>query len=138
MTKRREFIKTTVAGAAAITLGGMGLSPKSYSQVIGSNDRINLAVVGLRSRGRDHISSWCALKDNRNVRIRTICDVDEQFFASSAKMVLDRSGETVATEWDMRKVFEDKKIDAVSFGLPNHWHALKCNMGMPGRETCVC
>ena len=124
MTKRREFIKTTVAGAAAITLGGIGLSPKSYSQVVGSNDRINLAVVGLRSRGRDHINSWCALKDNRNVRIRTICDADEQFFAPTAKLVQDRSGENVITEWDMRKVFDDKEVDAVSFGLPNHWHAL--------------
>jgi len=124
MTKRREFIKTTVAGAAAITLGGIGLSPKSYSQVVGSNDRINLAVVGLRSRGRDHINSWCALKDNRNVRIRTISDADEQFFAPTAKLVQDRSGENVITEWDMRKVFDDKEVDAVSFGLPNHWHAL--------------
>ncbi len=85
MTKRRDFIKTTTAGAAGIAIGGFGFSSKSYAQIVGSNDRINLAVVGLRSRGRDHINSWCALKDNRNVRIKTICDVDEQFFASDRK-----------------------------------------------------
>ena len=124
MTNRRNFIKTTALGAAGFTIGGMGLSPKAYSSVIGSNDRINMAVVGVRSRGRDHINSWSVLKDNRNVRIRTICDADEQFFGPAAKLVQDKSGETPLTEWDMRKVFDDKDIDAVSFGLPNHWHAL--------------
>jgi predicted dehydrogenase len=124
MTNRRDFIKKSAIGAAGITIGGLGLSPRSYSQVVGSNDRINLAVVGLRSRGRDHINSWCALKDNRNVRIKTICDVDEQFYPQAAKLILDKSGEKAVTAWDMRKVFEDKDIDAVSFGGPNHWHAL--------------
>jgi hypothetical protein len=117
MTKRREFIKTTVAGAAAITLGGLGLSPKSYSQVVGSNDRINLAVVGLRSRGRDHINSWCALKDNRKVRIKTICDVDEQFYAQAAKLILDKSGEKAVTEWDMRKVMLSHS-ECLTTGMP--------------------
>ena len=124
MTNRRNFIKTTALGAAGFTIGGMGLSPKAYSSVMGSNDRINMAVVGVRSRGRDHINSWSVLKDNRNVRIRTICDADEQFFGPAVKLVQDKSGETPLTEWDMRKVFDDKDIDAVSFGLPNHWHAL--------------
>ena len=124
MTKRRDFIKTTVAGAAGITFGGLGLSPKTYASVIGSNDRINLAVVGLRSRGKDHLSSWGSLKDSRNIRVKTICDVDEQFFAPAAKVVQEISGDTVIAEWDMQKVFDDKEIDAVSFALPNHWHAL--------------
>ncbi|MFZ0280742.1 MAG: twin-arginine translocation signal domain-containing protein, partial [Bacteroidales bacterium] len=107
MTKRRDFIKTSVVGAAGITIGGLGMSSKSYASIQGANDRITLAVAGHRSRGRDHINSWCALKDNRNVRIKTICDVDEQFFAPTAKLILDKSGEKVNTEWDMRKVFDD-------------------------------
>jgi len=124
MTNRRNFIKTTAIGTAGIAIGSLSLSPKSYASVVGSNDRINLAVVGLRSRGRDHISSWCAIKDSHNVRVKTICDVDEQFHGQTAKLVLEKSGENVISEWDMRKVFDDKDIDAVSFGLPNHWHAL--------------
>ena len=86
MTKRREFIRKTIIGTAGLTIGGIGLSTKSYSSVIGSNDRINLAVVGLRSRGKDHLSSWCSLKDSQNVRLKTICDVDEQFFAALLKL----------------------------------------------------
>jgi predicted dehydrogenase len=124
MTKRREFIKKSVAGTAGIAIGGLGFSARSYNSIIRSNDRITMAVVGLRSRGKDHIDSWCALKDNRNVRIKTICDVDEQFFPERAKLILDKTGEKVVTQWDMRKVFDDKEIDAVSMATPNHWHAL--------------
>ncbi|MGB8492376.1 MAG: Gfo/Idh/MocA family oxidoreductase [Bacteroidales bacterium] len=124
MTKRREFIRTSLIGTAGLTIGGMGLSSKTYASIIGANDRVNMAVVGVRGRGNDHLRTWCALKDNRNVRVKTICDADEQFLAPRAKMVLDRTGDKVVTEWDMRRVFADKEIDAVSFGLPNHWHAL--------------
>jgi len=124
MTKRRDFIKKSVLGTAGITIGGMGFSSKSYASIIGSNERINMAVVGIRGQGSGHIDKWCALKDNRNVRLKTICDVDEQFFAERSKTVLDKTGEKPLTEWDMRKVFDDKEIDAVSFATPNHWHAL--------------
>lgn len=67
MTKRRDFIKKGLLGTAGITLGGIGLSPKTYSSIIGANDRINIAVIGIGGRGRDHINNLCALKDNRNV-----------------------------------------------------------------------
>ncbi|MBA7526375.1 Inositol 2-dehydrogenase/D-chiro-inositol 3-dehydrogenase [subsurface metagenome] len=124
MTKRRDFIKKSVLGTAGLTVGGMGFSSKSYASIIGSNERINIAVVGIRGQGRGHIDKWCALKDNRNVRLKTICDVDEQFFSERSKTVFDKTGEKPLTEWDMRKVFDDKEIDAVSFATPNHWHAL--------------
>ena len=124
MTKRREFIKTGILGTAGLTIGGMGLSARSYASVIGSNDRINLAVIGIRGQGGTHIDSWCALTENRNVRLKTLCDVDEQYFADKSKIVLDKTGVKPVTEWDMHKVLEDKEIHAVSFAVPNHWHAL--------------
>src|SRR5690606_30971205 len=124
MTKRRDFIKKSTLGAAGITIGAMGFSPKSYASIIGSNERLNLAVVGIRGRGLGHINSYCSLKDSKNVRIRTICDVDEQFFDERSNLIFDKTGEKPLTEWDMRKVLDDKDIDAVSFATPNHWHAL--------------
>ena len=124
MTKRRDFIKKSVLGTAGLAIGGMGFNSKSYASIIGSNERINLAVIGIRGQGRGHINKWCTLKDNRNVRLKTICDVDEQFFSERSKIVLDETGVKPLTEWDMRKVFDDKEIDAVSFATPNHWHAL--------------
>jgi len=124
MTKRRDFIKKSAIGATGIALGGMGFGAKSYASIIGANERVNLAVIGIRNQGSVHIDNWCNLQKSHNVRIKTLCDTDELLFASRSKMVFDKIGEKPLTEWDMKKVFEDKDIDAVSIVTPNHWHAL--------------
>lgn len=124
MTKRREFIKKSIMGTAGIAIGGMGLSAKSYASIMGSNERINIAVIGIRGQGKTHIDRWCNLKTSRNIVLKTLCDTDEENFATQAQTVLDKTGTKVVTQWDMRKVFDDKEIDAVSFAVPNHWHAL--------------
>jgi ornithine cyclodeaminase/alanine dehydrogenase-like protein (mu-crystallin family) len=82
MTQRRDFIKKTVIETTGIAMGGVGFSAKSYASIIGANDRINLAIIGIRNQGRLHINAWCDLKDNHNVRIKTLCDTDEQLFDS--------------------------------------------------------
>jgi predicted dehydrogenase len=124
MTKRRDFIKTGVLGTAGIAIGGMGFSARSYSSIAGANERINLAVIGIRGQGGGHINTWLSLKENRNVFLKTICDTDEQFFAERSKPILEKNGVKPVTEWDMQKVFADKEIHAVSIATPNHWHAL--------------
>ncbi|HKG68051.1 MAG TPA: Gfo/Idh/MocA family oxidoreductase [Segetibacter sp.] len=124
MEKRRDFIKKGLMGTAGIAIGGMGFSAKSYASIPGANDRLNIGVVGIRGRGISHIEAYCELKNSHNVRLKTLCDTDEQFFAPRSKMVVDKGGEKPLTEWDMQKVLDDKEIDAVSFATPNHWHAL--------------
>ncbi|MEJ7768590.1 MAG: Gfo/Idh/MocA family oxidoreductase [Chitinophagaceae bacterium] len=124
MTKRRGFIKNSMMGAAGVAIGGMGFSAKSYRAIPGANDRITVGVIGIRNQGSVHIDSWCKLKDSHNVRIKTLCDTDEQLFESRSKTVFDRTGMKPLTEWDLHKVFNDKDIDAVSIVTPNHWHAL--------------
>ncbi|NMC41382.1 MAG: Gfo/Idh/MocA family oxidoreductase [Bacteroidales bacterium] len=124
MTKRRDFIKTSVIGTAGIAIGGVGFSRNSYNSVIGANDRITVAVIGIRGQGGTHINSFLGMKDSKNVRLKTICDVDESTWDQRIKTIVSRAGETPKTEWDMRRVFEDKEIDAVSFATPNFWHAL--------------
>lgn len=124
MTQRRDFIKKSLIGGAGLAIGGMGFSAKSYGSILGANDRINVAVIGIRGRGVSHIDAWCELKESHNVRLKTLCDTDEQFFDPRSKTVLDKTGIKPTTEWDMRKVLDDKEIDIVSFATPNHWHAL--------------
>jgi len=121
MTKRRTFIKQSVMGAAGVAIG---LNAKSYASIMGANDRVNLAVIGIRNQGSVHIDSYCKLKDTHNVRIKTLCDTDEALFASRLKIVMDKTGSKPGTEWDLEKVLDDKEIDAVSIVTPNHWHAL--------------
>jgi predicted dehydrogenase len=124
MSKRREFIKTGLLGTAGVAIGGMNLNARTYRSIVGANERINVAVVGIRGQGTAHIHNWCDIKDSQNVRLKTLCDTDEQYYPEKSKIVIDKTGVTPVTEWDMRKVFDDKEIDAVSFAIPNHWHAL--------------
>ena len=65
MTKRREFIKKSALGSAGIAIGGMGFASKSYASIIGANERINVAVIGIRNQGSVHINTWCSLKDKQ-------------------------------------------------------------------------
>lgn len=124
MTKRRDFIKTGVLGTAGIAIGGIGLSAKSYNSVIGANDRINLALIGIRNQGAVHIGNWSSIKDSHNVVLKTLCDADERLFDSRLKLAVEKGSAKPKTEWDLRKVFDDKDIHAVSIVVPNHWHAL--------------
>ena len=124
MTKRRDFIKNSIIGTTGLAIGGMGFSSKSYAAIIGANERIKVAVIGIRNQGTVHINSWCGLKDSHNVQVKTLCDTDEQLFDPGSKIVFQKTGVKPMTEWDMRKVFDDKEVDAVSIVTPNHWHAL--------------
>ncbi len=124
MTGRRDFIKAGALGTAGLVIGGKGFSAASYGSIKGANDRINIAVIGIRNQGSVHIDNWCSLRSSHNVNLKTICDTDELLFGSRIKMVTDKTGVKPLTEWDLRKVLDDKEIHAVSIATPNHWHAL--------------
>lgn len=123
-TNRRDFIKQGMIGTAGVSIGGMGFTAKSYAAVKGANERINVAVVGIRNQGTVHLNGWCGLKDSHNVQVRALCDTDEQLFEPGVKIVEQKTGVKPATHWDLRPILEDKEIDAVSIVTPNHWHAL--------------
>ncbi|MCK5853459.1 Gfo/Idh/MocA family oxidoreductase [bacterium] len=117
---RREFMKQGSLGLAA---GGalLSTSAKSYARIIGSNEIINIAVVGIRGQGGSHIGAYAKMK---NVRIKYLVDIDENQFSHRVKQVENIAGYRPSTEWDMRKALDDKELDAVSIANPNHWHAL--------------
>jgi len=132
MTTRRDFIKKSALSAAGIMVGGVGFGARSYANILGSNDRINISVIGLGKRqpdgwgamGAKYVDIICKLKKQCNIQITSLCDVDEELFARSNKSVLDTTGITPKNEWDMRRVLEDKEVDVAFFSTPNHWHAL--------------
>ena len=123
-SSRRQFVKQSLVGSAGLALGTFGMSARSYAAIQGANDRINLAVIGLRNQGTVHLNAFAGLKASHNVQIRTVCDVDERLFGPALKLVSAKAGDTPTTQWDLRKVYDDKGIDAVSIVVPNHWHAL--------------
>lgn len=93
------------------------------SSANGANNRVRAAVIGVKGRGGEHIQGFSRLKDN-NVELAALCDVDENVLNQRLDQVEKRTGKKPQAFTDMRKVFDDKSIDVVSFATPNFWHAL--------------
>ena len=124
MENRRTFIRKSALGTAGVTVGLTAMSAKSYASILGANDRINLAIIGVRSRGLAHVRSFSSMYDD-GVVIKTICDADTAFFEEAVQLAAEnQAGRKPETEQDLRRVFDDKSIDAVTMATPNHWHAL--------------
>src|SRR6185503_13188088 len=132
---RRDF-NARLGAAAAGVAGSELLAPFAYAgphvngRVLGANDRVVMAQIGIHSQGNSLKRGFAQLK---NVEIKTLCDVDENLFASRAndKTVLDKvPAFKPGFQQDMRRVYEDKDIDAVAIAIPNHWHALASIWGV--------
>jgi len=112
---RRAFLKAGAVAAAGVA------SAVSAKKVLGANDRIRIAVVGVRGRGWDHVKEYRPIP---GVEIAYFCDVDENVLrkrlADAEKMDIPKP----QTYVDVRKLLENKNVDAVSIATPNHWHSL--------------
>ena len=115
---RRNFIKKT-------SLGTIGLTSSSSNffigkNILGANDRINCAVVGVRSRGKAHAA---AINSQNNSKIIFNCDVDDIIIEDHNKWCKKNIGYVPKIEKDFRKLIENKNLDAVFIATPEHWHA---------------
>jgi len=118
MATRRDFLDVLAVSAATLAVGA---TAKSYSRILGSNDRLNFAVIGLNGRAYAHLS---ALKANRSAaRISHVCDVDDKILRKFADRAQQEMGEVPATDKDFRRILEQKDVDAISVAAPDHWHA---------------
>jgi predicted dehydrogenase len=118
MVTRREFLDALATSAAAFAVG---TTAKSYAQILGSNERVNFAVIGLNGRAYAHLAS---LKANKSAaRITHVCDVDGNILSKFADSAQKEMGEAAVSEKDFRKVLELKDVDAVTIATPDHWHA---------------
>jgi predicted dehydrogenase len=124
---RRAFLGRSLAAAgvgAGFAIGGT----KSSGRIIGANDTVRIAVAGLNGRGSSHVSEFAAMP---GVEIVCLVDPDSRTYAgrlrqveSTRKRAGKSGGQAPATEKDVRRVLEDKAVDAISIATPNHWHAL--------------
>jgi predicted dehydrogenase len=122
---RRSFMSQSTRGATGLMAAGSVLHLGS-SKVLGANDRVNMAVIGVRSRGNEHINEWLKMP---GVQVKSICDIDANFLPERAKMIKEKQGVEPKTETDIRRILEDKEIDAISIATPDHWHALAAIWG---------
>jgi hypothetical protein len=114
MTRRTFLTGTLAAGTAAL------LSPRS--RVLGANDDIRVAVIGFNGKGQTHIDMLRAIK---GVRVVALCDADKNVIDRTVKRLeADKFPGKLETYQDIRKLLENKDIDAITTATPNHWHSL--------------
>jgi len=102
--------RTFLLGAGLVSMGARA-----------ANDTVGIGVIGLGGRGRDHLKYYSELP---GARVVAICDVSQAQTERAAQIVAKLGGSQPHVHQDLRKLFEDKDVDAVSIATPNHWHAL--------------
>jgi predicted dehydrogenase len=98
----------------------MTLAMTDQASRAAANDVLTVAVIGPGGMGTSHTNLLAARKD---VRVKYVCDVDQQRLAKAAEAVRSTSGKAPEQVGDMRKVFDDEEVDAVFIATPDHWHA---------------
>ena len=118
---RRCFLHSASAAAAGSSVLLCGT--KASGRVLGANDKIRVAVVGVNGRGTAHIEELLKLPD---AEIAYLVDPDQSVLARRLKDVETKSKGLQKPRGvaDLRRVLEDKNVDAISVATPNHWHAL--------------
>src|SRR5262245_35199224 len=124
MLDRRSFIShSALISAAMAALRGTPLCAEDPKPAKRSSlgDTLRVAGIGTGGRGGSHLG---AFNGNHGCDILTVCDADKSRAGSASKGVGKKSGHDPVVVQDMRKIFDDKSIDIVTFATPNHWHAL--------------
>ena len=98
------------------------LGTTALSAVASPNDTVRIACVGLNGRGKSHMQAFTSLP---NVDLVALCDVDDAVMAKASKFVTEKRGKAPVAYSDLRKLLEDKSIDAISIATPNHLHTMQ-------------
>ena len=125
---RRTFLKNTIKGTAAISIGGMlpSFTAASYSRIVGSNERLNVAMMGVNSRGLALAKAFAAQK---NALVISVSDVDTRAADKCIQEVQKISNNKAIAIPDFRKALEQKDADILAIAAPDHWHAPAAILG---------
>jgi predicted dehydrogenase len=119
---RRQFIKKSTAATLGFSaLGSMAFSAKSYGNIIGANERLNVAIAGLGRRLGAYYEP-IGLKSS-NVNLMYLCDAMESQMPKAAKNFAKHIDYTPKLEQNVMKVMDDKEVDIMIIATPDHWHA---------------
>ncbi len=130
-SSRRDFLKT---GAGLAAFGGISFITNP-ERVFGANDRVRVAVCGIRGQGFSHIRRYAKLP---NVEVALVCDADENIIAKRLVHMEKMGLPKPAVQVDYRKCMEDKSVDAVSIATPNHWHSLMAIWALQAGKDVYC
>jgi predicted dehydrogenase len=129
---RRSFLKSTGSVAAAAVAAPLVKTAWSNTS---PNETIRIAVIGLNGRGQTHYREWSKIQ---NVEVAYLVDVDETLIQRHVSAMEKISPKKPKTAVDIRKVLDDKEVDAISVATPDHWHALATIWGcQAGKDVYV-
>jgi predicted dehydrogenase len=128
---RREFMnrsaKTLAAGAAMASVARAGAS---------ANEQLNVAVIGVRGRGKGLISDFLG---NKAIHVAAVCDVDDAVIPSALEAAKKAGQEkTPKVVKDLRQLLDDKDVDALVIAAPDHWHAPATIWGCQAGKDVYC
>ncbi len=124
-TSRRSFIKKTALATAGLTAGTMGLSAKSYSRVMGANERVVTGIIGFSNRTRGSlIPAFMNYSDRLNFEIKGVSDIWNRRRDESVAFMKQEYNKDVVTYRNNDELYADKDIDAVIIGTADFQHAL--------------
>ena len=130
---RRHFFRDTALATAVASLPSAIAPAENTSRSV--NERISLAVLGCRIRGQVHVHEYTRLP---GCDVSYVCDPDRELAEKLAEQLADEQGYRPGTVQDMRHIFDDESVDAVSIATPNHWHALAAIWAMQaGKDVYV-
>ncbi len=129
-SNRRDFLKKAGIGAMGLAFSGgiNAMSAKSYSRIIGANERIHVAIQGLGRRYPAFVNPIANKKNN--VELLYLCDVMESQREKAASKFSEVIKNKPILENDIRKVLSDKNVDAIFMATPDHWHTPGACMAM--------
>lgn len=131
MATRRTFIRNT-----AITAAGLGLAPSISLAGYQPSDRINVGLIGCNGMGFTDLSEFL---NHKNVECLALCDVDEKVLNKRAADVEKKRGAKPANLYkDWRKLVDNKDIDLVIVGTPDHWHCLMMTAACEAGKDVYC
>ncbi len=123
MSSRRKFLQNTLLASAGLTIPSY-LSAKDWEYVqgkISANEQINFGLIGANGMGWSNMNSFLKMP---KVNCVAIADVDQRVLDRRASDVEKQRGKKPILYKDYRKMLENKDIDAVIIGTPDHWHCL--------------
>lgn len=122
---RRKFVLGAIAAGALSRW-----TARSYASIVGANERVQFAIIGLNGRGYAHL--WALKANHANARLTHVCDVDSVIMDRFAAKAADAMGEPFAKDKDFRRVLDSKDVDVITIATPDHWHA---PMGILGLQA---
>lgn len=127
---RRHFLKTSAVAATAASVLTVGQQAKAAP-----SERVRVGMMGTGGRALQLVRTFA---DNKFVDIVALADIDSRRFAPALAEIQKRQGRQPRTTGDFRRLIDDKEIDALVVGTPDHWHALPTILAcMNGKDVYV-